>query len=100
MPAATPSLPSPPVPTGHWTALSAPTCDSHSGLSLDSHEVNTLVVPDSSDRCTTWIGSAGRDTLEFCWAMAGSFQVLILPRKMSATVLPSSFKPLSRPDTL
>src|SRR6266545_2676476 len=40
MPAATPSFPSPPAPT--WLAQSE--------LSVDSHEVNTLVVPDSSER--------------------------------------------------
>src|SRR5213593_817302 len=53
--AATPSLPSPPVPVGHETALSAPTADFHVELSADSHEVNTNVVPDSSERCTTEI---------------------------------------------
>src|SRR6266550_1743111 len=50
MPAATPSFPSPPVPTGHSTALSAPTLSAHSELSFDNHEVNTFVVPDSSER--------------------------------------------------
>src|SRR5436309_15741725 len=62
IPAATPSLPSPPVPTGHWTALSAPTLLFHAELSAASQDVNTKVVPDSSDRCTTWIGSSGSFT--------------------------------------
>src|SRR2546428_13642921 len=97
MPAATPSLPSPPVPTGHCTALSAPTFDPHSGLSFESHEVNTLVVPDSSERWTTWIGLAGRLTPEFSAAMAGSFQALIFPRKMLAADVPSGLSPLCRP---
>src|SRR5438552_5963220 len=98
--AATPSLPSPPVPTGHCTALSAPTFDSHSGLSFESQEVKTFVVPDSSDRCATAIGVEGRVTPEFCWAISGSFHVFTLPRKMSAAVGPSSLRPVSRPWTL
>ena len=52
IPAATPSFPLPPVPTGQLTALSAPTCEDHCELSAESHEVNTFVVPDSSARCT------------------------------------------------
>src|SRR5881628_2077826 len=96
IPAATPSLPSPPVPTGHWTALSAPTFDDHSGLSADSHEVKTFVVPDSSERWTTWIGVDGSVVPEFWAAISGSFHFVTLPRKMSAAVLPSSFRPLWR----
>src|SRR6266542_2781195 len=83
MAAATPSLPSPPVPTGHCTALSAPTFDSHSGLPADSHEVNTFVVPDASERCATRIGVAGRVRSGFWSAISASFHVFTLPRKMS-----------------
>src|SRR5581483_9912066 len=90
MQAATPSLPFPPLPTGHCTALSAPTLDCHSGLSCDSQLVNTKVVPDSSARWHTWIGLSGRVTLGFSDVIAGSFQLLTLPRKMSATVDPSN----------
>src|SRR2546427_6154480 len=100
MPAATPSLPLAPVPTGHWTALSAPTFVAHSGLPADSHDVNTLVVPDSSARWTTWIGVLGRVRPEFCVAISGSFHVVTLPRKMSAAVAVSSFRPDWTPDTL
>src|SRR5438477_12337416 len=72
MAAATPSFPSPPVPTGHWTALSAPTCDSQAELSFESQDVNTLVVPDSSERWTICIGVDGRLTPRLSAAMAGS----------------------------
>src|SRR5438874_3725444 len=43
--AATPSFPSPPVPVGHCTALSAPTFVSQSLLWEESHDVYTNVVP-------------------------------------------------------
>src|SRR2546428_3454239 len=77
-PAATPSFPSPPVPTGHCTALSAPTWLFQSALSADSQEANTFVVPDSSERWTTWIGVEERLRPEFSAAIAGSFQEVIL----------------------
>src|SRR5689334_10867322 len=98
-PAATPSLPSPPVPTGHWTALSAPTCDDHVELSFDSQDVNTLVVPDSSERWTTCIGVDGSVTPGFKAAIAESFHDVIWPRKMFAAVAPSSLRPVSTPAT-
>src|SRR6476660_624910 len=88
MPDATPSLPFAPVPTGHCTALSAPTFDAHSGLSAESHPVHTAVVPDSSDRWTTWIGSSGRFTPGFWPVISASFHLVTLPRKMSEIVLP------------
>ena len=97
MPDATPSLPLAPVPTGHWTALSAPTLEAHSELSAESHPVHTAVVPDSSERCTVWIGSSGRFTPGFCPVISGSFHVVMFPRKMSEMVLPSSFRALSTP---
>src|SRR5438105_2608194 len=98
--AATPSFPSPPVPTGHCTALSAPTFVDHSGLSAESQLVKTFVVPDSSERWATWIGVEGRVTPEFSEVISGSFHVVTLPRKMSAAVLPSSFRLLDTPWTL
>src|SRR5690348_2421953 len=100
MPAATPSFPSPPTPTGHCTDLSAPTFVDQSELSLESHEVKTFVVPDSSERCTIWMAVEGRLTPGFKAAIAGSFHVLIVPRKILAAVVPSSFKPVWRPCTL
>ena len=59
-----------------------------------------FVVPDSSERWQTVILVAGSFAPEFCFAIAGSFQVLILPRKRSATVEPSSLRPFSTPLTL
>src|SRR6266540_5934799 len=94
IPAATPSLPSPPVPAGPWTALSAPTLSSHSGLCDASHDVNTNVVPDSSERWTTAMGIDGSPTPGFCAAISGSFHLVTEPRKMSATVCPSSLRPV------
>ena len=93
VPAATPSFPLAPMPVGHWTALSAPTLEAQSELSLDSQLVNTNVVPEESARCTTVIFSSGSDALEFRAWMAGSFQFVILPSKIAAAVGPSSFNP-------
>src|SRR5919204_189644 len=100
MEAATPALPLPPVPPGHCTALSAPIFCAHCWLSCDSHDVNTKVVPDSSERCTVWIGVEGRGTPGFSRAMAGSFHFVMSPRKIEAVVGPSSFSPVCRPGTL
>ena len=100
MAAATPELPLPPLPFGHCTALSAPTWLDHVGLSCDSHDVNTNVVPDSSARCTVWMGRFGRLTPGFSFPISWSFQFFTLPRKMSAVVGPSSFKPVCSPGTL
>src|SRR2546421_10685787 len=96
----TPELPLPPWPPGHCTALSAPTCELHSELSCESHDVNTNVVPDSSARCTVWIGRFGRVTPGFRSPISLLSQFVTLPRKMSATVGPSSFRPVLRLGTL
>ena len=45
-----------------------------------------FVVPDSSERWQTVMFAAGSLTPGLSFAIAGSFQVLILPRKMSAIV--------------
>ena len=50
------------------------------------------VVPDSSERCTTVMFVSGRSASGFCWAMAGSFQVVISPEKMPAMVSASRFR--------
>ena len=47
------------------------------------------VVPDPSERCTTTIGCAGSLADGLSLAIAGSFQVLISPRKILASVGPS-----------
>jgi hypothetical protein len=62
--------------------------------------VKSLVVPDSSERWTTVIEVPGRLTPGFSFLIAGSFHLLIFPRKMSAAVAPSSFSPFWTPDTL
>ena len=58
------------------------------------------VVPDESERCTTVIAVLGSFMPGLSLAIAGSFHVLILPRKMSAIVGPSSLSPLLTPDRL
>ena len=59
-----------------------------------------FVVPDSSERWQTVIDVPGRLAPLLSFAIAGSFHFLILPRKMSAIVAPSSLRPLSTPSTL
>src|SRR3954447_25885656 len=93
MAAATPSLPLAPVPVGHFTVLSEPTLDSHSLLEPTRKPVKPLVVPDSSERWTTVMLDEGRLTPRFCFAISGSFHFFTFPRKMSASVAPSSFRP-------
>src|SRR3954453_17941969 len=100
MQAATPSLPLAPVPTGHWTDLSVPGPSSHAGEYAARNFVKFAVVPDSSERWHTVIFASGSVTPLLSFVIAASFQVLILPRKMSAIVAPSSFRPLSTPLTL
>ena len=62
--------------------------------------MNSLVVPDSSDRWATVIAVPGRLTPGFRLLIAESFHFLIFPRKMSATVAPSNFRPFWTPETL
>src|SRR4051795_11268905 len=100
MHAATPSLPFAPVPVGHLTDLSTPGPFFHAGESSARNAVKFFVVPDSSLRWQTVMLPLGSETPLFSLAIAGSFQVLTLPRKMSATVAPSSLRPLSTPSTL
>ena len=66
----------------------------------DRNVVKPAVVPDESERCTTVIAVLGRLMPGFSDLIAGSFQVLILPRKMLASVGPSSLMPLLTPDRL
>src|SRR4051795_2909829 len=97
---ATPSLPFAPVPVGHLTDLSVPgplfQVDEYSVR----NDVKFAVVPDSSERWQTVMFVLGSWAPEFWPAISGSFHFLTLPRKMSATVLPSSFRPCSTPSTL
>ena len=59
-----------------------------------------LVVPDESERWTTVICVLGRFTPGFSDLIAGAFQVVILPEKMSAIIGPSSFSPVFIPGRL
>src|SRR5450755_3709780 len=92
--AATPAFLAAPVPTGHLTVLSEPTWDFQVGLQSARNVVKPAVVPDESERCTTVIFVLGSFIPGLSLAIAGSFQVLILPRKMFAVVGPSSLRPL------
>ena len=53
--------------------------------------MKTPDVPDLSDRTKTWIGRFG-PAVPLSAAMAGSFQVVILPLKILASVAPVSFR--------
>ena len=54
--------------------------------------MKVYVVPEPSERWATEIGRFGKSTFGLSFLSAGSFQLVILPRKMSATVLPSSLR--------
>ena len=62
--------------------------------------MNTEVVPDSSERWTIVMAVEGSETPLLSALILGSSHVFTLPRKISATVLPSSFRPFSTPSTL
>src|SRR5512138_1938543 len=97
---ATPSLPLPPSPTGHLTEAPLPTLFAHSGETPERKSVKMLVVPLPSERWTTMIGVAGRATPGLSSAILGSFHLVILPRKMSATSSDLSFSPFATPGRL
>src|ERR1700722_16528019 len=101
----TPSLPLPPLPTGH--AMSLPTLLSEpprvcaqGGLSLVRKSDHTAVVPEPSERWATAIGWSGRFAPEFSATSAGSFHLVILPAKILPSVSPSNFRPVWTPLTL
>ncbi len=52
-------------------------------------------MPEPSERCTTWIPVDGRLAPELSFLIAWSFQVVILPAKMPATVSGVSFRVLT-----
>ena len=58
-----------------------------------------LVVPEESERCTTWMARSGRVAPELRAAILGSFHFLMVPRKMPARVSESSLSEAT-PDTL
>ena len=57
------------------------------------------VVPESSERCTGVIARSGSVAPAFVAAMAGSFQLVIVPAKMPAIVAASRLS-ASTPSTL
>src|SRR5580700_6809635 len=57
------------------------------------------VVPDESERTSRLIELLGRLALGLSALIAGSFQVVILPEKMPARTVASSFRPVT-PDRL
>src|SRR6201995_4731999 len=98
--AATPEFLAAPVPVGHLTSLSEPIEDFQLGLTSDRKVVKPAVVPEESERCTTVMAVLGSFNPGLSLVIAGSFQVLILPLKMSAVVGPSSLRPLLMPGRL
>src|ERR1700722_1298472 len=83
-----PSLPLAPSPTPPLNFLPAPL--PHAPLDAASRYFWKLsVVPDSSARKTTWIGSAGIAKPLFSASIAGSFHWVMAPLKILATVGPS-----------
>src|SRR5438270_6310417 len=97
--AVTPSEPlAPVVPAGHGTSLPAPSVHV-AGATAVRYEVNTDVVPEPSERWTTWIVVLGSEVPLLSALMAASFHFLIFPAKMPASVSPDSFRSLT-PDRL
>src|SRR5438045_9084312 len=88
--AVTPSDPLAPCPVGHGTSLPAPAVQIV-GATAVRYEVKAAVVPEPSERCTTWIAVDGRLVLPSA-AIILSFQVLTLPAKIEASASGLSFR--------
>src|SRR4029078_5557421 len=84
----TPSFPRPPTPTGQLTDVFTPTLLLNSGDALARKSTQMYVVPDPWARCAAVISLARSDTLSLSFASAGSFHLVILPRKISARTGP------------
>src|SRR5438874_6591179 len=89
--AVTPSEPLAPVPVGQGTSLPAPNVHTDGDTAV-RYEVNTDVVPDPSDRCTTWMPALGRLAPELSALIAGSSHFLIFPAKIPASVRGESLR--------
>src|SRR3954451_15561179 len=96
--AVTPSDPLAPCPAGQGTALPAPAVHT-AGATAVRYDVKAAVVPEPSERCTTWMPVAGNLAPLLSAAILGSFHLEILPAKIPATVSGDSCN-LSRPATL
>ena len=64
------------------------------GVTAVRYDVRALVVPDPSERCTTWMPVDGRPVFPSA-AIILSFQFLTLPAKMAANVSGLSFRLLT-----
>src|SRR5207248_625746 len=89
--AVTPSEPLAPCPVGHGTSLAAPNVHTDPAAAV-RYDVNAAVVPEPSERCTTWMPSDGSATPLLPALIAGSSHFLIFPAKMPATVCGASFR--------
>ena len=61
------------------------------GVTAVRYDVRALVVPDPSERCTTWMPVDGRPVFPSA-AIILSFQFLTLPAKIDASVSGLSFR--------
>ena len=78
---------------GHWTAVPNPTWLLHVELTLQRYRVNMFVVPELSERCTVVIAWFGSVVPGLRVVIAGSFQLVMVPRKMLATTVPVRRRP-------
>src|SRR5581483_2296859 len=92
--ALTPSDPLAPWPVGHGTSLPAPAFQIVGDTAV-RYEVNAFVVPEPSERCTTWIGVDGSEAPLLSVLMAASSHFLMVPAKMPASVSADSLRSLS-----
>jgi len=97
--AALPLAPRELVP-GHWTAVPNPTWVFQVELTLQRYRVNMLVVPEPSDLWTVVMAWFGRVVLGLSAVIAGSFQLVMVPRKMLETTVPVKCKPVGTPGRL
>src|SRR6476661_3841399 len=79
----TPSLPWAATPPGAAHAFAGSKLHAFGAAAL-RYLVKFSVVPESSARCTAWTPVAGRVTPGLTAAIAGSFQVVMVPAKMPA----------------
>src|ERR1700692_2572566 len=101
----TPSLPLPPIPTGHATVLPTlvfdpPRAVTQAGLVCVRKSVKMAVVPDPSERWAAAIGVVRKGVPGFSALIAGSFHAVIAPEKILPIVSPSNFRPLAMPGRL
>ena len=88
------------MPVGIFMTRVAPTRRRQSGEVFDRKSLQIIDVPELSARYTGVISIGGSATPAFSRAMAGSFQLVILPRKMSASTGPLNFSSLETPGML